>query len=165
MYRPSNEDRPRRDRRAVTGAGQRPSSPEMRTVADQSTPRTNRARPVDDRSRVSNLAGIIDAVCSRFTVRWTSAKSWAKVAEAAWQVLHEAGIGVNKANFVRRYPGGAVAIAQTEAGEIVGVLTLRIWPEGYNERFEAFHGLPGPQALITKSASPSQCAIREWDGC
>lgn len=122
----------------------------MRTVADQSTPHTNRACPVDDRSRVSNLAGIIDAVCSRFTVRWTSAKSWTKVAEAAWQVLHEAGIGVNEAIFIRRYPGGAVAIAQTEAGETVGVLTLRMWPEGYNERFEAFHGLPGPQTLINQ---------------
>lgn len=99
---------------------------------------------------MSNLTGIIGAVSSGIIVRWASAESWAEVAEAAWHVLLEAGIGVNKANFVRRFPVDAVAIAETEAGEIVGVLTLWMGPEGYNERFEAFHGLPGPRALINQ---------------
>ena len=97
---------------------------------------------------MSGQAGIIDAVSSKITVRWTSAESWVEVADEAWHVLHEAGLGIDKASFVRRFPGSAVAIAETEAGEIVGVLTLRMGQEGYNERFEAFHGLPGPRALI-----------------
>jgi ribosomal protein S18 acetylase RimI-like enzyme len=92
-------------------------------------------------------------------VRWVPAESWAEVANEAWHVLHDAGLGVKQVSFVRAYPDDGVAVAETAAGEIVGVLTLMVRPEGYNERFAAFHGLPGPRALINQIgvAKPMRC--------
>jgi hypothetical protein len=111
------------------------------------------------------LAGIIHAMTPAIMVRWVPAESWAEVANEAWHVLHDADRGVKQADFVRAYPDDGVAVAETAAGEIVGVLTLKVRPEGYNERFEAFQAFPGRVLSSTKSESPSQCAVREWVGC
>jgi ribosomal protein S18 acetylase RimI-like enzyme len=94
-------------------------------------------------------AGIIAAMPSEITVRWIPAESWLEVADEAWQVLHDAGLGVAHFSFVQHRPKGeAEAVAQTSGGTIVGVVTVEVKPEGYGERYEAFHGLPGPRAFV-----------------
>lgn len=85
------------------------------------------------------------------TVRWLTSESWAVVKKSAWQLLHHAGLGVAEFSFVRRhYPSEreAVAIAETPDGEIVGVVTIAVKPEGYGEHYGPFSGLPGPRAFV-----------------
>jgi GNAT superfamily N-acetyltransferase len=85
------------------------------------------------------------------TVRWVTSESWTAVKERAWQVLHDASLGTLKHNFVpRRYPSvrETAAVAETDIGDIVGVVTIAVRPEEYNDQYGPFHELPGPRAFV-----------------
>ncbi len=84
---------------------------------------------------------------SAITVRWVTSESWAVVKKAAWQVLHDAGLGTAEFSFLRRrYTSNreGMAIAETRTGEVVGIVTISVEPEGYNAQY----GLPGPRAFV-----------------
>lgn len=88
---------------------------------------------------------------SLITVRWVTAETWAAVKTSAAQVLHKAGLRTDQYKFLRRrYPSNTegAAIAETSSGEIVGVVTISVRSEGYNDQYGPFHGLPGPRAFV-----------------
>jgi GNAT superfamily N-acetyltransferase len=88
---------------------------------------------------------------SLITVCWVTAETWATVKTSAAQVLHEAGLRTNDYKFLRRrYPSNSegAAIVENSNGEIVGVVTISVRSEGYNDQFGPFHGLPGPRAFV-----------------
>jgi ribosomal protein S18 acetylase RimI-like enzyme len=89
---------------------------------------------------------------SPITVRWVPHESFTDLATEAWRVLWDAGFQMAQWRSDRDYPSDAIAVAETAAGDIVGVVTIRVKAEGYNERYEAFHGLPGPRAFIDEIA-------------